>query len=357
MTTTEKLSLDSFSPVAVLGKGSYATVLLAELIEYSSDCTENIDAPELYALKMMTKLDISCRGIDSSVYTEKRILRKLRSSPFVVDLMATFQTDTDVCYLLEYCSGGDLFELMKRKNLFTEVEARNVISQVLSGLEDLHQAGVVFRDLKPENLLIDYQGFFKLADFGRSVDTLDTEGYTTGFSGTPEYMAPEMVSRSPYSFASDWWSLGCLLFELLTGRTPFAHKSRSSLYKMILKDDILLPDFLSAEVKDLLTQLLDKDPMSRLGADGAETIRSHAWFKDVDFSAVRQRKVAPFWTPETLDEFGLQNFNKKFVQMDLETLDAECFGSGKHFENFYFEAGGEGDESIGLPHADISISH
>ena len=164
--------------------------------------------------------------------------------------------------------------------------------------------GIVFRDLKPENLLIDYEGFFKLADFGRSVDTLDKKGYTTGFSGTPEYMAPEMVSRSPYSYASDWWSLGCLLFELLTGRTPFAHKSRNVLYKMIQNQEITIPKTLSPETRDLLSKLLNKDPATRLGAAGPNSIKEHPWFKNVDWKAVRDRKVEPFWKPEILADLS-----------------------------------------------------
>ena len=331
MKKIENLSLDSFSPICVLGKGSYAHVLLveAEGVPCHNETTKN------FALKMIDKTDIEFRKMEDSVFRERDILVRLRESPFVTSLLASFQGDQEANFLLEFCPGGDLFERLSVQGPFKETHARFYVGQIALALHHIHKHGVVFRDLKPENILIDAQGYLKLADFGCS--TTELTGLS-GLVGTPEYMAPEMVrdyrEKSGYDFRVDWWALGCFMFEALSGRAPFFSKNRKNLYEMIEKKR---PEFLtkmSKDAKNLLTNLLHKSPEKRFKF---EDIKNHAWFKGFDWELLEKRKMKAPWVPEIEEDFGIKNFNKKFVEMDFDGINCGM-SEGLWLEDFYFES-------------------
>lgn len=330
MNKIENLSLDSFSPICILGKGSYAHVLLveAEGVACHNETNKN------FALKMIDKTDIEFRKMEKSVYRERDILIRLQDCPFVTDLKACFQGEQEVSFLIEFCAGGDLFERLNKSGPFNEEFTRFYIAQIAIALHQVHQKGVVFRDLKPENLLFDSEGYLKLADFG--CGQMKTENIS-GFSGTPEYMAPEMIQdskdKSGYNYRVDWWSLGCLMFEILLGRTPFVSKNRKKLYEKICKEDLIIHGNISKNAKDLIYNLLEKDPTRRWGF---EEIKKHSWFKGFDWKNVELKKTQAPWIPNTQEDFGIGNFNKKFVEMDFDGINCGM-SDGLLLEDFYYE--------------------
>lgn len=331
MNKIENLSLDSFSPICVLGKGSYAHVLLVQA--EGAHCHD--ETIENFALKMLDKTDIEFRDMSSSVRRERDILLKLRGSHFATQLLACFQGPQEVCFLLEFCPGGDLFERMAQAGPMPEEHARFYVGQLVLALETLHRHQIVFRDLKPENLVFGRDGYLKLADFGCSATSL--EGLE-GLVGTPEYMAPEMVrgrrEGCGYDYRVDWWALGCLMFELLAGRTPFARKSPKQLYGAIESQEPPRLPSVSDEANDLIAKLLDKNPTLRIGAQEA---KGHAWFGGFDWESVREKRAAAPWTPETGEDFGIGNFNQKFVTMDFDGINCGM-SEGLWLEDFYFES-------------------
>ena len=331
MNKNENLSLSSFSPICILGKGSYAHVLLveAEGAVCHNETTKN------FALKMIDKTDIEFRKSEKSIFRERDILLRLQDCPFVTDLKACFQGDQEVSFLLEFCPGGDLFERLNKSTPFPEKITRFYIAQLALALHQIHQKKVVFRDLKPENLLFDAEGYLKLADFGCGEIDKDR---MKGLSGTPEYMAPEMVRDSKegsgYDFGVDWWALGCLMFEMMTKRTPFVNKNRKKLYEMICQEKLEIPGNLSELAKDLISKLLEKDPQRRAGFN---QIKKHPWFKDFDWELVENKKMKAPWVPKTIEDFGIGNFNKKFVDMDFDGIICGM-SEGLWLEDLYFES-------------------
>lgn len=330
MNLTEKLSLDSFVPICIIGKGSYAHVLLVEAIGNS----RKKEAPKTFALKIVDKADIEFRNLQNSVYIERNILISLKSCSFATKVFACFQGTEELCYLIEYCAGGDMFELIQKKGRFSETEAKFYISQVVLALKEIHAERVVLRDLKPENILIDDKGYLKMADFGRSVIKETTEQKFKGLSGTPVYMAPEMVALKDYDQAVDLWSLGCLLYELLVGQPPFQHKNRKMLYDIIQNKNPDFPSFLSKDSKDLISSLLKKLPENRFSIN--EVIH-HRWFKGFEWKLLESKKLKPPWKPQVTEDLGISNFNKKYVKMSFELITCGL-NSGNHFENFYYES-------------------
>lgn len=286
---------------------------------------------------MVDKTDIEFRNLSASLIRERDILQKLRTCQFVTDLHASFQGQQEACFLLEFCPGGDLFERLSLEGPFDEETARFYVAQMAYALDQVHSLGVVFRDLKPENILFDAQGYLKLADFGCSMD--QTEG-VSGTVGTPEYMAPEMVddyrTQCTYDFRVDRWALGCLMFELLSGRAPFLNKNRKKLYDAILNQKPLFHKKISAPAKDLIRQLLSKDPSKR---PSFEQIKAHAWFRDFDWKALIARTLPAPWVPNTNDDLGISNFNRKFVEMEFDAINCGM-SDGFWMEGFDFEAPG-----------------
>jgi serine/threonine protein kinase len=331
MKKIENLSLDSFSPICVLGKGSYAHVLLVEA--EGAPCHH--ETTKTFALKMVDKTDIEFRKLETSIFQERDILRQLENCSFTTDLLACFQGEQDVNFLLEFCPGGDLFERLTSSGPLNEQHARFYIGQIALALHQIHEHNVVFRDLKPENLLIDAQGYVKLADFGCSA--MQLEGLH-GLKGTPEYMSPEMVKdyreQSGYDKMIDWWALGCLMFEMLFGKAPFCYKNRKKLYDAILNEAPELPRKVSDSAKDLLRQLLEKDPTKRMDF---KSLKEHSWFGDFNWGDLESKRMSAPWVPKTEDDMGIGNFNKKFVDMDFDGINCGM-SDGFWMDDLYFES-------------------
>ncbi|KAL1844517.1 hypothetical protein VTK73DRAFT_2377 [Phialemonium thermophilum] len=242
---------------------------------------------------------IKLRQIDH-VRHERQILGDITGHPFITNIRASFQ-DRDFLYiLLDYVPGGELFSYLRKMRRFDEDTARFYVAEIVLVLEYLHeqQGGVAYRDLKPENLLLDEDGHIKLVDFGfakrlgNNDDDRPVETYT--LCGTPEYLAPEVIRNKGHTTAVDWWALGILLYEFLTGYPPFWHQNPIEIYKQIVEKPVVFPEqpHISDEAKDLIRQLCTADRSRRLGniSGGAARVKAHPFFRGVDWTAVLERR-------------------------------------------------------------------
>lgn len=216
--------------------------------------------------------------------------------------------------VLDFCPGGELFYHLHRLGRLTEDQARFYFAEITLAMEYLHTEGIIYRDLKPENILIDYYGHVKLADFGTSREVNKLERRFT-YCGSAEYMSPEMIQKSGHGTSIDCFSLGSLLYELLTGSPPFYDEDVDVMFWKIQNEPLHIPKFLSSEVKDLLIRLLDKDPNSRLGSEFISDIKDHPWCADIHWKKVIKKKIDPPFRPE----YKKSNFDPNFTVIPIDT--------------------------------------
>ncbi|KAL7329129.1 cAMP-dependent protein kinase catalytic subunit [Mucor circinelloides] len=281
-----RLSLDDFIIKQTVGTGSSARVHLAK-----SKVND-----KYYAIKAISKKDLVSKRQIEHANNERDILGSV-SHPFLVKLWGSFQSESHVFLVMDYVPGGELFRQLRKQKAFTEDEARFYAAEVVLAIEYLHSINVAYRDLKPENILIDRQGHIKITDFGFAKRVIDR---TWTVCGTPDYLAPEIIRSQGYTKAVDWWSLGVLIYELITGNPPFTAKNPIDQYQKILECDITFPSDMSPEAIDLLQNLLKTKASERLGnlKDGANDIKHHAWFKGMDFEQVLARQLTPPFVPD-----------------------------------------------------------
>nr|AML76918.1 putative LOV domain-containing protein [Heliotropium calcicola] len=315
--TGEKIELNHFKPIRPLGSGDTGSVHLVELK----------GTGQLFAMKAMDKSIMMNRNKVHRACIEREILSAL-DHPFLPTLYASFQTSTHVCLITDFCSGGELFALLDRQPLkiFKEDSARFYAAEVLISLEYLHCLGIVYRDLKPENVLLQEDGHVVLTDFDLSFKTTckpqvlkhqvpkrrrsssqeppkfvaEPIVQSNSFVGTEEYIAPEIITGTGHSSAIDWWALGILLYEMLYGRTPFRGKNRQKTFANILYKDLTFPSSIpvSLAARQLIHALLNKDPASRLGSNaGANEIKDHLFFRGINFPLIRCMSPPPLDTP------------------------------------------------------------
>ncbi|KAB5528898.1 kinase-like domain-containing protein [Coniochaeta sp. 2T2.1] len=293
-----KLQLSDFKRIRTLGTGTFARVVLVR-----PATSHPADEGLVYALKILRKTEvIKLRQVDH-VRHERAILAEVSGHPFVTNLRASF-SDSDFLYLLlDYVPGGELFSYLRKWRRFDEDMARFYAAEIVLVLEYLHehQGGVAYRDLKPENLLLDEEGHVKLVDFGfakRLGNSESTEGdkpqETYTLCGTPEYLAPEVIHNKGHTTAVDWWALGILIYEFLTGYPPFWHQNPIEIYKQIVEKPVVFPQdpAISDEAKDIIRQFCTVDRSRRLGniQGGAARVKEHPFFAGVDWEAVYERR-------------------------------------------------------------------
>lgn len=215
---------------------------------------------------------------------------------------------------MDFCPGGELFYHLHNLGRLAEDQARFYISEIVCGLEYLHTLDVIYRDLKPENILLDLDGHVKITDFGLSKRDIRKRDKSFSFCGSPEYMSPEMLQGQGHGREVDFYSLGALLYEMLTGLPPFYDSNRSKMYKNILQNELFIPNYISKTGKDLLQGLLNKNPEQRLGYNqGTIEIRSHPWFKGISWNKIRDKKITPPYRPN----FRHSNFDPEYLSMQL----------------------------------------
>lgn len=326
-----KMTAEDFVPILCLGKGSFGTVLLVR----------HVVTGKLYAQKQFRKASITVhKKLVEQTKTERTILESVNRHPFVVKLFYAFQDHEKLYLILEYAQGGELFHHLAMERMFEEDAAAFYMAEMVLALAHLHQnVGVLYRDLKPENCLLDAQGHLLLTDFGLSKISLSDDDRCNSLLGTIDYMAPEVIQGKPYGKACDWWSLGALGYDLLTGSPPFRGNNHAKLQEKIVKQKLVLPYFLGPDAKDLLTRLLRKEPSKRLGyhmQKDLQIIKKHRFFRKIDWAALERRELDPPIQPVVTDPALAENFSVDFTHLPLSPTVTtagfdEYYGKGQDF--------------------------
>ncbi|XP_052892199.1 ribosomal protein S6 kinase beta-2 [Anopheles moucheti] len=304
-----KLGPQDFELKKVLGKGGYGKVFQVRK-------TTGADANSYFAMKVLKKASIVRNQKDTAhTRAERNILEAVRH-PFIVELVYAFQTGGKLYLILEYLSGGELFMHLEREGIFLEDTACFYLCEIILALEHLHNLGIIYRDLKPENVLLDAKGHVKLTDFGLCKEHIQEGIVTHTFCGTIEYMAPEILTRSGHGKAVDWWSLGALMYDMLTGTPPFCADNRKKTVDAILKDKLNIPGYLTPDSRDLIRRLMKRQVSQRLGSgptDG-QAVRAHPFFKNVNWDDVVKRRLDPPIKPMLASEDDVSQFDTKFTK-------------------------------------------
>ncbi|XP_076312815.1 ribosomal protein S6 kinase alpha-5-like isoform X2 [Tachypleus tridentatus] len=319
LTGQQKVNVSNFELLKVLGTGAYGKVFLVKKLG-------GHDHGKLYAMKVLKKASIiQKQKTIEHTQTERQVLELIRQSPFLVTLHYAFQTDAKLHLILDFVSGGELFTHLAHRGNFSEAETRFYVGEVILAIEHLHKLGIIYRDIKLENILLDAEGHVVLTDFGMSKEFLPCEKVFRSYSccGTIEYMAPEMVrnSNSGHDFSVDWWSIGVLLYELLTGSSPFScnedKSSHSEVSKRILHSNPPIPATISPDARDLINRLLVKDSRKRLGSGprDASELKCHKFFQGMNWEALTQKKYPPPFIPCITGELDVGNFSEEFTSM------------------------------------------
>ncbi|XP_034539178.1 ribosomal protein S6 kinase beta-1 [Notolabrus celidotus] len=305
---TEQIRPECFELLKVLGKGGYGKVFQVRKVA-------GANSGKIFAMKVLKKAMIVRNAKDTAhTKAERNILEEVKH-PFIVDLIYAFQTGGKLYLILEYLSGGELFMQLEREGIFMEDTACFYLAEISMALGHLHQKGIIYRDLKPENIMLNNNGHVKLTDFGLCKESIHDGTVTHTFCGTIEYMAPEILMRSGHNRAVDWWSLGALMYDMLTGAPPFTGENRKKTIDKILKCKLSLPPYLTQEARDLLKKLLKRNASLRLGAgpgDAAE-VQAHPFFRHINWDDLLARKVEPPFKPFLQSADDASQFDSKFT--------------------------------------------
>jgi len=300
------------------------------------------DNGKIYAMKILNKKTIIERQELEHTKAEKNILQKL-VHPFLVNLNYSFQTEDKLYFVMDYVNGGELFYHLQKDKKFTEERVRFYCAEIVLGLEYLHNSGVLYRDLKPENLLLTDEGHICMTDFGISKEGLQSDNDRTAtFCGTPEYLAPEVLEGNGYGKAVDWWSFGTLMFEMLTGLPPFYSQDVQQMYSKIMKAKLIIPDTVSMEAKDLLVKLLERNPEKRL--TDPQIIKVHPWFSVIDWEKLALKEVTPPYIPPVKGKMDTSQVDPVFTSEEVTlTISNDSHISNTMQQNFQgFTYVGEG---------------
>jgi len=332
-----KCSTADFELLKTLGKGGYGKVFQVRKITGS-------DAGKIYAMKVVKKAVIVTNQKDTEHTKAERNILEIIKHEFLVDLVYAFQTRQKLYLVLEYLPGGELFTYLEKEGIFLEDSAGFYLAEIILALSHLHRGHVLYRDLKPENILLDAHGHVKLTDFGLCKEKIGYDGAKAHtFCGTIEYMAPEVILRRGHDHAADWWSLGALMFDMLTGSPPFTGQNRKETFERIMRGKLVVPPYISDNAKDLLKKLLKRNPSHRLGSgpEDAKAIMAHPFFKHIKWSDVPLRRLVPPFKPTLQDAEDVSLFDTKFTKQT--PVDSPCnsvldAAVGEIFEGFSYVA-------------------
>mmetsp|Transcript_48532 Transcript_48532/g.128237 ORF Transcript_48532/g.128237 Transcript_48532/m.128237 type:complete len:362 (-) Transcript_48532:46-1131(-) len=287
MVSDKTFSFNDFDLRATVGTGTFGRVRVVK-IKGSKDRTP-------MALKIMKKSEVIRLKQVEHIKAETGILAQIEH-PFIVNLLATFQDDTRLFLCLEFINGGELFSHLRKEGRLPDAEAKFYAGEIVLAFAYLHSKNIIYRDLKPENLLIDCDGHIKITDFGFAKVVEDR---TWTLCGTPEYLAPEIIQSKGHGRAVDWWALGILIFEMLAGYPPFYDENPFGIYQKVLAGRIDFPKHFDVKAKDLVKRLLTPDRAKRFGClkNGADDIQKHKWYKGMDWEALLNRQVRPTYLP------------------------------------------------------------
>ncbi|KAH8671941.1 catalytic subunit of the PKA [Tricladium varicosporioides] len=298
--TKGKYSLGDFDILRTLGTGSFGRVHLVQ----------SKHNQRFYAVKVLKKQQVVKMKQVEHTNDERRMLQEVKH-PFLITLWGTFQDSKNLYMVMDFVEGGELFSLLRKSQRFPNPVAKFYAAEVTLALEYLHAKQIIYRDLKPENLLLDRHGHLKITDFGFAKRVPDI---TWTLCGTPDYLAPEVVSSKGYNKSVDWWSLGILIFEMLCGFTPFWDGgSPMKIYENILKGRVKYPPYIHPDAQDLLQRLITADLTKRLGNlhGGSEDVKNHQWFAEVTWERLAKKDIdAPYVPPVKAGVGDASQFDK-----------------------------------------------
>lgn len=292
------VSIDHFEMKVTLGTGSFGRVMLAR----------HKKTGYYVAIKILKKERVIKMKQLEHVKYEKNLLHEIQC-PFVVNLITSFQDAKNLYLVMEYVRGGEMFYHLRKAGRFTEEVARFYAAETVLTWEHLHSKNIIYRDLKPENLLISETGHLKVTDFGFAKKVAER---TWTVCGTPEYLAPEIILSKGYGKAVDWWALGILLYEMLVGYPPFFDNDPYEIYEKIVACKIRYPNFLKPAAKDLISNLLQVDLTKRYGnlKDGINDIKNHKFFQDIDWDKLAKLEITPPFIPQVSGDDDASNFQQ-----------------------------------------------
>lgn len=304
----QKVSAADFELLKIIGKGSFGTVMQVK----------KKDDGRIFAMKVLNKQTVIDRKQVFHTKTEKSVLQQI-NNPFIVRLHYAFQTADKLYMVLDYANGGELFFHLKEEGTFSEERVIFYSAEIALALRHLHSLGIVYRDLKPENILLNNEGHVVITDFGLSKQLVDDETTRT-FCGTPEYLAPEVLRGQGHGFPVDWWSLGTLIFEMLTGLPPFYSTNTNAMYQKILSGEVSYPREIPPVCRSLLEGLLTKDPKKRFGADD---IMQHPWYGAIDWKKLENKEITPPWIPPVKSAEDTTQIDPMFLEEPIKKEDTK----------------------------------
>lgn len=314
-------SLESFDIMDVLGEGMFSEVVLVK----------NLKTEECFAMKIVEKERLVQNKQVKHALSEKLVLQGL-NNPFTIYLICFFMDNTYLYFVLPLMPCGELFKHLTACQNFSEQQTRFYVAQIVLALEYLHYLDLIYRDLKPENVLMDHLGYLKLTDFGFCKRV---KGRTYTFCGTPQYLSPEIVLGMGYSEAVDWWALGVFVFELSAGRSPFSDKDIDTMFENIVDCNYKMESRFSAELQNLIINLIQKDLTKRIGnlKGGVKDIKNHTWFRPINWISVLNRSVPADFIPpregfEEKESEGLECMKEKLRNVDSTNKYGNVF---EHF--------------------------
>lgn len=303
---TPELRLSDFQVVDTLGTGTFGRVLLVRLKPHPLQPPQQ--QHQHFAMKVLKKTDIVRLRQVEHVNAERFILARIRH-PFIVDLYATFQDTLNIYMLLAYIPGGELFSHLRRAHRFSPDVTRFYLAIIVLALRYLHSYNIVYRDLKPENLLLDHRGYLRITDFGFAKVVEDR---TWTLCGTPEYLAPEIIQSDGHGKAVDWWACGILCYEMLVGYPPFYDDNAFGIYEKILQGKINWPSHVDPLSRELIRAFLHPDRSKRLGnlIGGSDDVLLHPWFRGVDWGALERCEIRAPILPQVTSSGDTRNFSR-----------------------------------------------